>query len=95
MNVVNLVLTGIAWVLIEILLLVLFRIARFYQLTSGQASHYHWFVLPMVCWGSAALLALVQVPPLMVISDALVILGGVSAIGLGYWLLKLMTGDRS
>ena len=95
MNVVNLMLTGVAWILIEVLLVVLYRIARFYQITSGQASHYRLFLLPILCWGGAVLLAALQNEALIVVSDTLMIVGGLSVIGLSYWLLKLMTGDRS
>lgn len=94
MNVVNLLLTGAAWVLIEILLVVLYRIARFYQITSGQASHYRLFLLPVICWAFSVVLAPFQTEALIVISDLLMIVGGLGVIGLGYWLLKLMTGDR-
>ena len=94
MNVVNVLLTGVAWVLIEVLLLVLYRIGRFYQITSGQNSHYRLFVIPMFCWGSAVILAVFQTELLAVFSDVLMICGGLSAMGLSYGLYRLMMGDR-
>lgn len=96
MDVVNTLLTGIAWLLIEVLLAVLYRIARFYQLTSGQSTHPRLFWLPMGLWAVAALLgAVAGSVSLALLGEALMIGGGASAMWLGYRLLKLMTGDRS
>jgi len=90
---VNAVLQLLAWGVICVLIVVLYRIARFYQLTSGRRSLYRWFFMPLVLLAAAAVLDVVGGPNL--IGDALQLVGGASLIGLGYNLLRLMTGSRS
>jgi len=92
---VNAVLLLIAWGVICALVLVLFRIARFYQITSGRRSRYQWFGVPLVLLAAAAVVDVLFVGKPNVLSDALLLVGGASLIGLGYNLLRLMTGSRS
>jgi hypothetical protein len=92
---VNAVLLLIAWGVICALVLVLFRIARFYQITSGRRSRYQWFGVPLVLLAAAAVVDVLFVGEPNVLSDALLLVGGASLIGLGYNLLRLMTGSRS
>jgi hypothetical protein len=92
---VNAVLLLIAWVVVCALVAILYRIARFYQMTSGRRSLYQWFMAPLALLAAAALLNVLVGGAPSVWSDALLLLGGVSLIGLGYNLLRLMTGSRS
>ena len=90
----NAVLTLIAWSLIGVLIVVVYRIARFYQITSGRRTYYRWFLLPLVLLLLAALLNVVADPLLNLWRDVLLLVGGISLIGLGYYLLHLMIGSR-
>jgi hypothetical protein len=89
----NAVLLLAAWALTGALIGVLYRIARFYQITSGRRSYYQWFGVPVLLLAAAAV---VQVASGMDLArDVLLLLGSLSLIGLGYNLLRLMTGSRS
>ena len=92
---VNAVLLLMAWGVICALVLVLHRIARFYQITSGRRSRYQWFGVPLVLLAAAAVIDVLLVGEPNVLSDALLLVGSASLIGLGYNLLRLMTGSRS
>jgi hypothetical protein len=94
MATVNAVLLLAAWAVISALIVVLYRIARFYQITSGRRSRYQWFGVPLILLAAAAVINGVAGEPNLA-SDALLLLGGSSLIGLGYNLLRLMTGSRS
>jgi hypothetical protein len=91
----NAALLLIAWGVLCALLVVLYRIARFYQLTSGRVSRYRWFVVPLLLLAAAAVIQAVagSAPDLLI--DVLLLLGSASLIGLGFNLLRLMTGSRS
>ena len=91
----NAVLLLIAWVVICALVIVLYRIARFYQITSGRPSRYHWFSVPLVSLAAATVIDVLVVGGPNLAGDALLLVGGFSLIGLGYYLLRLMTGSRS
>ena len=95
MATVNAILLLIAWLVICVLIAVLYRIARFYQLSSGRRSLYRWFLVPLVLLAAAAVTDLLIVGEPNVWGDMLLLLGGASLIGLGYNLLRLMTGSRS
>jgi len=85
----------IAWGVICVLIAVLYRIARFYQITSGRRSLYRWFLVPLALLAAAAVMDVLVIGEPNLIGDALLLLGGISLIGLGYNLLRLMTGSRS
>jgi len=89
------VLTIAFWSIVEILLVILYAIARFYQATSGQVSHYRLFVIPMILLGAGgvqyALLGDFVDDPL---GDALFAAGSVLLITLSAWLVRLMAGGR-
>ena len=95
MATVNAVLLLVAWGVICALVAVLYRIARFYQVTSRRRSRYQWFGVPLALLAAAALINVLFVGGANLVSDVLWLLGGASLIGLGYNLLRLMTGSRS
>ncbi len=95
MTLLNSALQLIAWGVICGLIVVLYRIARFYQITSGRRSFYRWFLAPLVMLAAAAVMDVVVVGGPNLIGDLLLLLGSASLIGLGYRLLRLMTGSRS
>ncbi len=88
-------LTLYSWAGISILLYFLFAIARFYERKSSRQSLYQLFVLPAVFFiGSALSYSLVGDfvgDPLADLGRAI---GGALVCGLGYFLLRLMTGGR-
>jgi len=94
MATVNAILLLTAWAVIGALIVVLYRIARFYQITSGRCSRYQWFGVPLILLAAAAVINGMAGGPNLA-SDALLLLGSSSLIGLGYNLLRLMTGSRS
>ena len=89
------ILTLIFWAIIGLLLVILFAIARFYQVTSGQPSHYRWLLAPVALLGGGALryalLGDFMGDPL---GDALMLSGSVILIALAARLLRLMMGGR-
>lgn len=95
----NLLLSGLTlyiWGVVGMLIILLNRIARFYQITSGRKSYYQLFWAPFICITLGALRYATQgTPGGDVAGDSLMLIGGVLLIGLGYYLLKLMTGSRS
>jgi len=91
----NAVLLLVAWGVISALIVVLYRIARFYQITSGRRSRYQWFGVPLVLLAAAVVIDVLVMGGPNLASDTLLLLGGVSLIGLGYNLLRMMTGSRS
>jgi hypothetical protein len=92
---VNALLQLIAWGVICMLVLVLQRIARFYEITSGRRSRYQWFSVPLILLAAAAVLDVLLGGELNAFGDVLLLVGGASLIGLGYNLLRLMMGSRS
>lgn len=84
------------WCAVGALIIILSRVARFYQDTSGRRSYYQLFWLPLAPIGLGALryagsTALVG----DALGDLLMLAGGLVLLGLGYHLLSLMTGDRT
>lgn len=89
------VLTVVFWGIVAALIVIVFAIARFYQVTSGQPSHYRWFLLPLVLLVASALryASLGDAgsdPP----GDVLMLAGSVILIALSIWLMRLMMGGR-
>lgn len=89
-------LTLYIWFAVGVLIFILNRIARFYQITSGRRSYYKLFNLPLLLLtGGAIRYATLGVLAGDVLGDVLVVLGAVSLTLLGGYLLQLMTGSRS
>jgi hypothetical protein len=95
MTTLNAVLLLVAWGVIGALVAVLYRIARFYQITSGRRSRYQWFGVPLILLATAVVIDVLVVGGPSLAGDALLLLSGASLIGLGYYLLRLMTRSRS
>ncbi len=77
------------------MVLLLYRVARFYQMTANEHTHYRWFILPLVLFVLAAMryawIADFAGDPL---GDVLAISAGSALILLGYRLLNLMMGGH-
>lgn len=95
----NLLLSGLTlyiWGAVGVLIVLLNRIAHFYQITSGRKSYYQLFWVPLGCVGLGALRYATQgMLAGDLLGDGLMLIGGVLLIGLGYYLLRLMTGSRT
>jgi hypothetical protein len=96
MNILPMVLMLYSWGGIGVLIVILYRIGRFYQVTSGRRAHYQWFVVPLALLFLGALrYALQAVFVGDALGDSLMLIGGLALITLCSFLLKLMTGSRS
>ncbi len=93
MDVINTVLASATWVVICALIVVLYRIGRFYQISSGRRSYYQYFNVPLVLFAVGAITSLF-LREMQLLSDLLLLTGGASLIGLCFYLLRLMTGNR-
>ncbi|HEY4691023.1 MAG TPA: hypothetical protein VIK33_17060 [Anaerolineae bacterium] len=89
------ILTLVFWAIVVLLVAIVYAIARFYQATSGQPSHYRWFIVPMVLLGAGAVRSAVWGDFANdALGDGLILGGGVSLIALAVWLRHLMMGGR-
>ena len=96
MNILNGALSLYIWVGLTALMIFLYRIARFYQATSGRRSYYQLFLVPIVLlFVGGVRYATLGILVGDGLGDGLMVMGGLSLIGLGYYMLKLMTGGRS
>jgi hypothetical protein len=84
------------WVGVVTLILLINRIARFYQLTTGVRSYYRAFLVPAFLFlaGTVRYLFSDQKIAGDILGDMLFFLGGISLSLVGYFLLRLMTGGR-
>ena len=108
MDIFDRILTLLSWVGVVALLLLLYRIAFFYEVTSRQPTHYRLFIIPIMllflgglCYAIAGDLgeaaggtAGLASNPVRLAGDSLQLAGGIALIGLGMFLLRLMTGGR-
>ncbi len=110
MNILDRILTLLSWIGVVALLLVLYRIAHFYEVTSRQPTHFRLLILPIVllflggfCYAIAGDAARGEAArsgpglassPVRLAGDSLQLAGGIALIGLGMFLLRLMTGGR-
>ncbi len=84
------------WGVVCLLVYCLFAIARFYEQKAGQKSYYAVFLVPIVLFALAAIKYLWLVPKITgdPVGDVMWFLGGITLMGAGYFLLKLMMGGR-
>jgi hypothetical protein len=96
MTVIDSALNLYIWIAVCALMIVLYRIARFYQKTSGRRSYYRLFSVPLVLLLAGGL-RYVSLSIFVgdTLGDVLMVLGGLCLIGLGFYTLRLMTGGRS
>ena len=88
-------LTLIAWGGVGVLIFLLYRIAHFYQVTSGQSTRYRLFVIPLALLLLGGLrYALVGDWNGDVIGNTLQLAGGAALIAMGLFLVRRMTGGR-
>jgi hypothetical protein len=96
MTLLHILLTLYSWLMVSALIVIVYRIARFYQLTSGRRSYYQLFGVPLaLLTGSALIYAAAGVLVGQAAADVLAALGGAALMVLGGYLLRLMTGSRS
>jgi len=95
MDLIASILTCIAWLGVGALLLILYRIAHFYQATSGQSTHYQLFLAPLTLLlvGGIRYVLVGDVAGDM-LGDSAQLAGGVALIILGASLVQMMTGGR-
>lgn len=96
MKVIQHILAIYSWVAIGILIVFLWRIAYFYERTSGQRVGHYFILLPALLLGAGALWYLVRGGEFIgeAIGDILLFLGGAFLSGFGFRLRELMTGER-
>lgn len=84
------------WLGVGVLIILLFRIGRFWQSQTGLKSYHQAFLIPLVFFLLAALRYIMTNFAAMhigdVLGDVLSFIGGISLILAGYILLKRMTG---
>ena len=95
MKIIESILTIAAWIGVGVVVFLLYRIAHFYQATSGQATHYRLYLIPLVLLLlGGARYALVGDLAGDMIGDGLHLIGGVCLILLSASLVRMMTGGR-
>jgi len=90
------ILAAYSWAVIGILIVFLWRIAYFYERTSGQRVGYYFLLLPLLLLAAGATYYLVHGGDFIgePVGDALLVLGGVLLGLFGFRLQELMTGER-
>ena len=95
MDLISRFLTLIAWGGAGVLIFLLYRIAHFYQVTSGQTTRYRLFVVPLALLLLGGLrYATVGDWNGDVIGNTLQLAGGAALIAMGVFLVRRMTGGR-
>jgi hypothetical protein len=95
MDLISRFLTLIAWGGVGVLIFLLYRIAHFYQVTSGQPTRYRLFVIPLALLLLGGLrYAVVGDWNGDVIGNTLQLAGGAALIAMGVFVLRKMTGGR-
>lgn len=96
MELIETILTIYSWTVIGILIVVLGRIAYFYEKTSGQRTGYFFSLLPALLMTASAVWYLVCGEEFtgQPAGDLLLFGGGVSLCLFGFRLQELMTGER-
>ena len=95
MGIIGSLLTGVEWIGTAVLLVLMYRIAYFYQVSSNQPTRYRWFFVPMALFMVGGLrYAIVMETTTDLLADMLMVIGGLLLIALGMNLLRQMTGGR-
>jgi hypothetical protein len=92
----NTVLSAYNWAAVIVALLFLLLIARFYEVKSGERSHFLWFLIPVVFFLVAGIQSIALHGSTLgdPVFEAFVFAAGGVAFVLGRALLRLMTGGR-
>jgi hypothetical protein len=97
MNLASLQQVGLVVILLALAVFIgfIFLIARFYQLKTGEDSHYRWFAVPLLFF-SGAILRYIQIGNVWddILGDLLWFLGGMAFAWLTFSLYRLMTGGK-
>jgi len=90
------ILGSYSWAIIGILIVFLWRIAYFYEKTSGQRVGHRFLFLPLLLLGSGAIWYLVHGGEFVgqPAGDVLLFSGGTLLCLFGFRLQELMTGER-
>ena len=89
------VLSIVFWGIVGLMLVVLAAVARFYQITSGQNTHYRWFALPVFLFvASAVRYSLMGDFTGDLLGDLFIAAGAASLAALAARLVSMMTGGR-
>ncbi len=85
---------GIAWLGIALLIFLLWRIARFYERSSGQRAHAWIFLFPLLALPAGAAWYLVVAPEFVGLpaADALLFTGGLALLAGTFVLKRAMMG---
>jgi hypothetical protein len=95
MDIIARLLTLVAWAGAAVLLLLLYRIAYFYEISARQPTHYRLFLVPLALFLVGGLrFALIGQVAGDVLGDGLLLIGGLVLTLLGMNLLRKMTGGR-
>jgi len=96
MEVTKTILTIYSWIVIGVLVVFLWRIAYFYEKTSGQRTNYYFLLLPALLLPAGAIWYLVCNREFIgrPIGDLLLCSGGALLCLFGFRLQELMTGER-
>ena len=93
MGIITSLLTGVEWIGTAVLLVLMYRIAHFYQVTSKRPTRYLWFFVPMGLFLAGGLrYAMIMGTTTDFLADLLMLAGGLLLIALGMNLLREMTG---
>jgi hypothetical protein len=109
MGIFDRILTLLSWIGVVALLLLVYRIAYFYEVSSRQPTHYRLFIIPIVllllgglCYAFAGNpgdavsgRAGLASNPVRLAGDSLELAGGITLIVLSMLLLRVMTGGRT
>jgi hypothetical protein len=96
MQILEYILTIWAWVVISVLLVFLWRIAYFYQKTSGQPVGYHFLIIAALLMLGGAIVYLIFNVGFtgQPVADLMLFGGGLLFFVFGGRLQELMTGER-
>lgn len=96
MQIVEYILAVWAWIVIGVLVVFLWRIAFFYQKTSGQRVGHGLVLIPAALLAAGSILYLVRDVRFIgePVADLLLFAGGLLLVVFGIHLRELMTGER-
>lgn len=96
MSILILLIAALTWIGIAVLVFFLWKIARFYEQSSGERVHSWIFPIPMLLLSAGALVYLYNDPAFVGVAagDLLLLAGGVTLLLASYLLQQAMVGER-